>query len=103
MDYLITTFERISAERSTPITSAPVKVKFSFHIGHDVFYRVKAEVTTETDAAALNCGYDVTILECVEENGNGELKPYGIGCEGLRAALEEKAIEYSHNSKYHVR
>ena len=103
MEYLITTHEMMRVERSTPITSAPVKVKFSFLLGHDVFFRVMAEVTTETDFAALNHGYDVTILECVEENGNGELKPYGKGCEGLRAAIEEKAVECSHNSKYHIK
>lgn len=100
--FKIEAHERLRAERSTPVTSEPVEVRFSFLLGYDVFLAVTAEVTTETDFAALNHGYDVTILECVEENGNGELKPYGKGCEWLRAALEEKAIECSHNSKYHV-
>lgn len=99
---LITTYEEMRVERSTPTTSAPVKVRFLFLIGYDVFFAVTAEVTEERDGDGIT-GHDVTVLECVEENGNGEIKPYGKGCEGLRAAIEEDAIFYSHNSKYHVK
>lgn len=89
-------------ERSTPTTSAPVKVEFRFHLGYDVFLAVTAEVTEERDGDGCT-GHEVTIIECVEENGNGELKPYGKGCEELRAAIEEKAVECSHNKKYHIK
>lgn len=97
-DLLITTYEKVRVERSTPTTSEPVKVQFSFHIGFDVFMSVLAEVTEETDADGFNVSHDVTILECVEENGGGELKIYGKGLEGLRATIEQKAVECSQNS-----
>lgn len=99
---LITTHEIMRAERSTPTTNTPVRVEFSFHIGFDVFMYVFAEVTEETDADGCT-GHDVTILECVEENGGGELKPYGKGLEMLRAELERQAVAYSHNSMYHIK
>jgi hypothetical protein len=103
MDLLITTHEIMRIERSTPTTSDPVKIRFPFHIGYDVFLSVKAEVTEETDADGFNTSHDVTILECVEENGGGELKPYSKGLEALRAELERKAIAYSHNRFYHIK
>lgn len=102
MDLLITTHEIMRVERSTPTTSAPVKIRFPFHIGWDVFLSVTAEVTEETDPEGFNTSHDVTILECVEENGGGELFPYSKGLEGLRAELERQAIVYSQNSMYHV-
>lgn len=101
-DYLITTYEAMRVERSTPTTSAPVKVRFSFHIGYDVFLSVLAEVTEETDADGC-IGHDVTILECVEEHGGFEIFPYQPGVKGLRAELEKKAVECSHNAKYHTK
>jgi len=103
MDLPITTYEALRVERSTLTTSAPVKVQFSFHIGFDVFMSVLAEVTEETDADGFNVSHDVTILECVEENGGGELKPYDKGMGGLRAELERQAIVYSQNSMYYVK
>lgn len=102
-DLLITTHEIMRVERSTPTASAPVKVRFSFYLGFDVFMSVLAEVTEETDADGFNVSHDVTILECVEENGGGELKPYGKGMEGLRAELERQAIDRSQNSMYYVK
>lgn len=101
-DYLITTYEKVRVERSTPTTSKPVKVHFSFLLGYDVFLAVTAEVTEEHEGDGCT-GHDVTILECVEEKGDGQLDPYGSGMFTLRAAIEEKAIECSHISKYHVR
>lgn len=96
MDLMVTTYEQVRVERSTPTTSAPVKVEFRFHLGHDVFLAVTAEVTEERDGDGYT-GHDVTILECVEENGNGEIKPYAKGCEGLLESLTEQAInEYNH-------
>lgn len=103
MDLLITTHEIMRVERSTHTTSATVKIRFPFHIGYDVFLSVTAEVTEETDADGFNTSHDVTVLECVEENGGGELKPYAKGLEALCAELKRKAIEYSHNEKYHVK
>lgn len=101
-DLLITTHEIHRVEQSTPVASEPAKVRFQFLLGHDVFFTVTAEVTEERDGDGCT-GHDVTILECFEENGNGELNPYGKGCEGLRAAIEEQAVECSHNDKYHVK
>lgn len=95
------THEETRVERSTPTTSAPGTVRFLFLIGYDVFLAVTAEVTEERDGDGYT-GHAVTILECVEENGNGEIKPYGKGCKGLREAIEDDAIFYSTNSKYHV-
>ncbi len=103
MDLLITTYEAHRVERSTPTTSDPIKIRFPFHLGYDVFLSVTAEVTEETDAEGFNTSHEVTILECVEEIGGGELKPYSKGLETLRAAIEEKAVECSHNKKYHVK
>lgn len=103
MDLLITTHEIMRVERSTPTTSASVKIRFPFHLGYDVLLSVTAEVTEETDADGFNVSHDVTILECVEENGGGELKPYSKGLEMLRAELERQAVAYSHNSMYHIK
>jgi hypothetical protein len=101
MDFLITTHELHRIEAATPQTTAPQKVRFSFPIGYDVFLSVTAEVTEEREDGGT-VGYDVTILECVEENGGGELHPYHKGCEGLRKALEEAAIEAYHNPSKHI-
>ena len=79
-----------------------VTVRFQFLIGYDVFLSVTAEVT-EIREGYETTGHEVAILECVEENGGGELYPYAKGCEGLRAAIEEQAVECSHNDKYHVK
>lgn len=102
MDLLITTHEMMRVDRSTPTTSVPVKVRFSFHIGYDVFLSVLAEVTEERDGDGCT-GHDVTILECVEEHGGFEIFPYQPGVKGLRAELEKKAVECSHNAKYHTK
>lgn len=105
-DLLITTYEAIRVERSTPTTSKPVKVRFSFHLGYDVFLSVKAEVTEETNADGFTTSHDVTILECVHHSGDWmftDVKIYSKGMEALRAAIEEKAVECSHNKKYHVK
>lgn len=80
-------------ERSTPTSSRPKEVRFQFHIGYDVFLSVTAEVVTETDAEGFNHSNNVTILECLEMIGGGELFPYEKGMNALRAALEQKAIE----------
>lgn len=80
----------------------PVKVQFSFLLGYDVFLAVTAEVTEMRDGDQTT-GHDVTILEAVQENGSGELFPYGEGCHFLRRAIEGKAVECSHNEKYFVR
>ena len=89
-------------ERSTPTTSAPIKVHFSFLLGYDVFLAVTAEVTEERDGDGCT-GHDVTILECVQGHGYFEIPVYSKCFDALRAAIEEKAVECSHNSKYHVR
>ena len=102
MDLPITTYEALRVERSTLTTSAPETVRFSFHIGYDVFLSVLAEVTEETDADGC-IGHDVTILECVEEHGGFEIFPYQPGVKGLRAELEKKAVECSNNAKYHTK
>lgn len=101
-EFQITTHELLRVERSTPVSTAPVKVRFTFLLGYDVFLAVTAEVTEERDGDGTT-GYDVNILECVEENGSGELHPYATGCEYLRAAIEGKAVECSHNIKYHIK
>lgn len=102
MDIVITTHELHRIEAATPTTTAAQKVRFSFHIGYDVFLSVLAEVTEETDADGC-IGHDVTILECVEEHGGFEIFPYQPGVKGLRAELEKKAVECSHNAKYHTK
>ena len=104
-EFLITTHELLRVERvadSDIEAYGPVKVRFSFHLGFDVCFAVMAEVT-EMREGFQTAGHDVTILECVEENGNGQLKPYAKGCEGLRAEIEKQAVECSHNKKYHVK
>jgi hypothetical protein len=103
--FLVTTHELMRVERvsdSDIRAYGPVKVQFSFHLGFDVCFAVTAEVT-EMREGYQTTGHDVTILECVEENGNGELKPYAKGCEVLRAEIEKQAVEFSHNKKHHIK
>lgn len=89
-------------ERSTPVTSAPVRVDFSFLLGYDVSLAVTAEVTEERDGDGCT-DYEVSILECVEENGNFEIPVYENIFDTLRLKIKEKAVECSHISKYHIK
>jgi hypothetical protein len=102
MDFIITTHEKFRFDRSTPVSTAPVKVRFSFLIGHDVFLAVTAEVTEERDGDGT-VGHDVTILECVQEGGHFEVPVYEPGMECLRESLEQAAVEAYNNPKNHAK
>lgn len=89
-------------ERSTPVTSKPVKVHFSFLLGHDVFLAVTAEVTEERDGDGCT-GHEVTILECVQGHGYFEVPVYSKCFDALRAEIEKEAVVASHNSNCHAK
>lgn len=115
MEYLITTFEKISAERSTPVTSTPVLVEFQFNIGNGLFADVSAEVIEETDADGFTTSNDITIIDVLVPARDKsqpppmgfrqtQIFPYAAGYpKEFRTAIEQKAVECSHNSKYHIK
>jgi len=93
------THEETRVERSTPTTFAPVTIRFTFHLGFDVFLAVTAEVIEERDGDGV-VSHDVTVLEAIEDNGHFEVPVYERGLEEIRSAIEKMAVECSDSFGY---